>query len=261
VVYEDEVMIAFDKPSGLPMAPDPFDRTKENLMEMVHGALGKQVANVHRLDTDVSGVVLCSKNKVALDFLSGQFQSKTADGTYLALVIVQALENVTKIIEPIRDEMGRLPDSFLVEVPIGEDFENPGLMRAYKKRGGHPSLSEFRTLERFGNFALVECHPRTGRPHQLRVHLAAAGAPLLNDHDYGDPSMELRLSSLKRGYKGRADEKPLVRRLALHASGLTVTHPETREKVTLNTTLPKDFEVALKYLRAYGNSSRGRERR
>jgi 23S rRNA pseudouridine1911/1915/1917 synthase len=108
-----------------------------------------------------------------------------------------------------------------------------------------------RTLERFGRFAWVECSPLTGRTHQIRVHLAAIGAPVLNDPFYGDPEIKLLLSELKRRYKGRDEEKPLVGRLALHASELTLTHPVSREPVTMTAPTPHEFEVALKYLRKF----------
>ena len=111
-----------------------------------------------------------------------------------------------------------------------------------------------RLVERFGAFSLVECHPRTGRTHQIRVHLAAAGIPVLNDPFYGDPEVKLFLSSLKRRYKGREDEKPLISRLALHASELLIQHPLTREPFTLRAPLPNEFEVALKYLRKFAVS-------
>ena len=134
-------------------------------------------------------------------------------------------------------------------------------MRVFKGRGGKDCVTEFKTLERFGagrrpgtpvnGFAFVECHPLTGRTHQLRIHLAAAGAPILHDAFYGHPDIELRLSNLKRGYKGRDDEKPLIDRLALHATELTLTHPVTREPLTITTPLPHEFEVALKYLRKF----------
>jgi 23S rRNA-/tRNA-specific pseudouridylate synthase len=83
------------------------------------------------------------------------------------------------------------------------------------------------------------------------VHLAAAGAPVLNDRFYGDPEIRLLLSDLKRRYKGRAEEKPLIDRLALHASELELKHPTTREPATLRAPLPHEFEVALKYLRKF----------
>ena len=81
--------------------------------------------------------------------------------------------------------------------------------------------------------------------------LAAAGAPVLNDPFYGDPEIKLLLSDLKSRYKGRAEERPLIARLALHASELTIKHPETREPFVLQAPLPNEFEVALKYLRKF----------
>lgn len=245
-------MVAFDKPSGLLVAPDRWDKARENLMGLVHDRMGHGVANVHRLDADTSGILLCAKTKPALDFLSGQFQSKTVAKTYHAFVAVLPVEQAMKVVAPIRDEQGQLPDAFTVELALGEDEQNPGRMRIFKRRGGKPSVTEFVTRERFGRFAFLECRPLTGRTHQLRVHLAGAGAPILNDRFYGVPEIQLLLSQLKRGYKGRDDEKPLISRLALHASELTVKHPTTRESTTIRASLPHEFEVALKYLRKFG---------
>jgi 23S rRNA-/tRNA-specific pseudouridylate synthase len=266
IIYEDDAIIAFDKPSGLLVAPDRWDKKRENLMGLVHdhSRYGHGVANVHRLDADTSGLLLCAKSKVALDFLTGQFQSKTVEKKYHAVVAVLPAERAMKVIAPIRDATGALPDSFLVELALGEDERQPGRMRVFKGRGGKDCVTDFRTLERFrgstrlrpdansaAGFAFVECRPLTGRTHQLRVHLAAAGAPILNDPFYGTPDVTLRLSDLKRGYKGREDERPLIDRLALHASELTLKHPTTREPVTLRAPLPHEFEVALKYLRKF----------
>jgi 23S rRNA-/tRNA-specific pseudouridylate synthase len=263
VIFEDETLVAFDKPSGLLVAPDRWDKSRENLMGLVHAhpRFGPTVANVHRLDADTSGLLLCAKTKPALDFLTGQFQSKTVEKKYHAFVAVLSAERAMKVIAPIRDAAGALPDTFTVEVALGEDERQPGRMRVFKGRGGKDCASEFRTLERFGagrgagegaaGFAFIECRPLTGRTHQLRVHLAAAGAPILNDPFYGDPEIRLLLSDFKRGYKGRDEEKPLVARLALHASELTLKHPATREPVTLRAPLPREFEVALKYLRKF----------
>ena len=256
IVYQDEAMMAFDKPSGLLVAPDRWDKKRANLMGSVHAELGKTVANVHRLDADTSGVLLCAKTKPALDFLSGQFQSKTVAKVYHALVVVLPVDQAMKVVAPVRNEAGALPDAFTVDLALGEDEENPGRMRVFKRRGGKVCTTEFRTLERFrgsrgGSYAWIECRPVTGRTHQLRVHLAAIGAPILGDRFYGVPEIVLRLSDLKRGYKGRDEEKPLVDRLALHASELTVSHPETREPVTIRAECPHEFTVALKYLRKF----------
>jgi 23S rRNA pseudouridine1911/1915/1917 synthase len=256
ILHDDDVMIAFDKPSGLLVAPDRWDKSRENLMGLVHAAFGKGVANVHRLDADTSGILLCAKTKIALDFLSGQFQSKTVAKVYHALVLVLPPDEAMKVVKPVRDASGLLPDDFTVELALGEDELNPGRMRVFKKRGGKVCETRFRTLERFGggrgaSYAWVECRPVTGRTHQLRVHLAAAGAPILCDRFYGVPDRTLKLSDLKRGYKGRTDEKPLIDRLALHASELTVNHPTTRERAVITAPVPHAFEVALKYLRKF----------
>ena len=123
--------------------------------------------------------------------------------------------------------------------------------RAWRRRGGKPSITEFRVVEPFGRFARLECRPLTGRPHQIRVHLAAAGAPVLNDALYGDPGSVLLLSGLKRRYKGLEAERPLISRLALHASELGFLHPVRQEPMRVAAPLPKDFEIALKYLRRF----------
>ena len=276
IIFEDDTLVAFDKPSGMLVAPDRWDKKRENLMSLVHEhpRYGHSVANVHRLDADTSGLLLCTKNKAALDFVSGQFQSKTVQKTYHAFVVVLPPERAMKVFAPVRDANGALPDTFTIDIALGEDERQPGRMRVFKGRGGKDSVSEFRVLERFGGprmartprglegggagatFALLECRPLTGRTHQLRVHLTAAGAPILNDPFYGVPELQLKLSDLKRGYKGRDDEKPLLARLGLHASALTFTHPATREPVTLTTPMPHEFEVALKYLRKFAQPGR-----
>ena len=270
IIHEDAEVLAFDKPSGLLVAPDRWDKTRVNLMGLVHAdpRLGRGVANVHRLDADTSGVLLCAKTKPALDFLSGQFQSKTVGKTYHALVAVLPPGREMKVTAPVRDAQGGLPDEFTVELALGEDERQPGRMRVFKGRGGKACVTRFRTLERFSagsprdrdaapaGYAWVECEPLTGRTHQLRVHLAAAGAPILHDPFYGDPGIALRLSDLKRGYKGREDEKPFIGRLALHATALAFTHPASRERVTLTAPVPHEFEVALKYLRRFASAVR-----
>lgn len=251
IIHEDEAVLVFDKPSGLLVAPDRWDKQRENLMGLVHAELGRHVANVHRLDADTSGLLLCAKTKPALDFLSGQFQSKTVRKLYHAMVAVLPVEQAMKVVAPVRDANGTLPEQFVVDLALGQDEAHPGRMRIFRRRGGKPAVTEFTVLENFGRFAFVACRPQTGRTHQLRVHLAAAGAPILDDPFYGDPEIKLLLSGLKRGYKGRDEEKPLIDRLALHASELTFTHPDTREPFTVASPLPHAFEVALKYLRKF----------
>ncbi|MBI5380532.1 MAG: RNA pseudouridine synthase [Opitutae bacterium] len=252
IIYEDDSLLAFDKPGDCAVASERGGPPGPALLAQIRARYGAQVATVHRLDTETSGVLVCAKTKPALDFLSGQFQARTAVRVYHALAALLPAERAAEALMPVRGADGVLPDEFKIELALGEDEHQPGRMRVYKRRGGRPGLTDFRTQERFRGFVWLECRPVTGRTHQIRVHLAAGGVPILGDALYGDPTVELRLSDLKRGYKGRADEKPLLRRLALHASEVTVTHPVTRLPLTLRAPLPAEFEVALKYLRKFG---------
>lgn len=258
ILLEDDFLVAFDKPSGLPVVRERNDRAGATLMSVVRERYGPSIANVHRLDAEASGVVLCAKTKPALDFLSGQFQSKTVRKAYQALVVLLPPEEGVKAVMQVRDASGALPAEFTVDLALGEDEHRPGQVRVFHghKRGGKPSVTEFRVLESFGRFAWVECRPRTGRVHQIRAHLGAAGAPVLNDALYGDPALVLLLSELKSRYKGRDEEKPLIARLALHASGLGFAHPEGRGQVEVSSPLPKDLGIALKYLRKFGAARR-----
>jgi len=251
ILYEDDALIAFDKPSGLPVAPDRRDKATDNLMDRVRAALGRDLANVHRLDVDASGVLLCAKTKAAIDFVSGQFQSKTVVKKHLAIAIILPADRAMKVVAPLRAEHGGLPPAFQIDLALGVHDTDPERMRVASRRGGKPSVTDFRVLESFGRFVLLECVPSSGSRHQIRVHLAAIGAPVLNDPLYGDPEELLLLSGLKRRYKGRDEEKPLIARLALHANELTFLHPATREPKTIAAPLPHDFEVALKYLRKF----------
>ena len=258
-LLEDDTLVAFDKPSGLPVAAERGRKGAESLVALVQASYGPGVANVHRLDTDASGVVVFAKTKVALDFLSGQFQSKTAAMKYFALAVVQPAERALKDVAILRAANDSLPDAFTIELALRDDEREPGRLRVGRGRESRESATAARTLERFGRFVWLECNPVGNRTHQVRVHLAALGAPVLNDTFYGDPEVKLLLSDLKRGYKGRDEEKPMLSRLALHAGELTLKHPATREPITLTAPLPHEFEIALKYLRKFGSGkARGR---
>jgi 23S rRNA-/tRNA-specific pseudouridylate synthase len=118
---------------------------------------------------------------------------------------------------------------------------------------GKESLTDYKVLERFKSYTLVEALPKTGRRHQIRIHFWSIGHPLAIDAQYGTAAA-LLLSSLKRNYKVKNDhpERPLIDRLTLHAASLTLSLPDTDGKKSFEAPLPKDFEVALKQLRKYG---------
>jgi 23S rRNA pseudouridine1911/1915/1917 synthase len=254
VVHEDEFLLVLDKPVGLPVTVDRGGKSADSLIRRVQAECGPQVINAHRIDTEVSGLVVCTKNKTALDFVSGQFQSKTAERVYRGFLVIAAhadeLARIT-VLPPVRASGGGLPEEFEIAYQLAPDLEVPGRMHVYRKGGGRPALSHVKVLEAFGRFVWFEGRPETSREKQLQAHLAAAGAPVLGDNAHGLPEAKLLLSQLKRGYKGRLEEKPLIDRVALHLCALTMKHPETREMVTFESALPKEFEIALKNLRKF----------
>ncbi|HVZ63834.1 MAG TPA: pseudouridine synthase [Lacunisphaera sp.] len=231
VLYADDELVAFDQPG---VAPGEV----AGLGALVRREFGAETVLASRPDPEVSGVVLYARSRVARDYLSGQFQARTVRPLQLALVTgIPAM------------------DTFIAEYVLKDDEARPGRLCVVKKHG-QPTRTEFAIREKFpaaagrSAFAFVEARPDSGRPHQVRLHLATTGTPVLNDAAYGN-EIRLLLSGLKRGYKGRADERPLISRLALHTAALTFRHPRTREPQTIEAPLPNDFAVALKYLRKF----------
>lgn len=234
VVHEDDSLIAFDKPSGLVVAPDRWDKARVTLMQLVHAQYGAAVANAHRLDADTSGVLLCAKGPEALRGVLAEWEGLGVRKRYVALV------------------QGRPAQAaWRVDLPLGDDPRHPGRMRV-DREGGKQSVTEFAVLETFAGWALLECIPHTGRTHQIRVHLDACGLPIVADRFYGRAGMVL-LSAIKPGYRFKEDEpeKPLLGRLGLHAESLELTHPATGARVRIAAPEPHDFGVALKYLRRF----------
>ncbi|MFM1851047.1 MAG: hypothetical protein RIS54_731 [Verrucomicrobiota bacterium] len=253
VIFEDDALLVLDKPAGLPVVAEPGARGGETLLAQVREARGEAVTNAHRPDAESSGLVVFAKTKPALDFTSGQFQAKTAAAVWHALAVVQA-DGPESAHWP--REAGRVPATFAMDWWIGRDAERPGVMRAFRRNGGQPAHTDFAVEEDFGAVVLLTCRPQTGRRHQVRVHLAAAGLPVLNDPVYGDAAWTLRLSDFKRGYKGGHDEKPMVRQLALHAGELTLRHPVTKESLTLTAPLPAELTIALRNLVKFARPQR-----
>ena len=258
IIFEDDALLALDKPSDLPVVPTTGSAHGECLQATLREVHGRTITAVQRMDAETSGVSLWAKTKPALDFVSGQFQGKSVRQVYQAFVAVEKEGDLLMEHPPIRDASGCLPETFTVDYWLGADAVNADLMRVFARNGGQVAQTEFRVQENFGEFALVEGCPQTNRRHQVRAHLAAAGAPVLNDVLYGDSRKQLLLSDIKKGYKGGAKERPMIRSLALHLSELTVTHPVSREEIHFSAPLPIEFEIALKNLRKFGS---GRLRR
>jgi len=238
ILYQDEAMLALNKPAGLLVAPDRWDKKRENLMGLLREAKLGTLANAHRLDAGTSGVLLLAKSKSALSHLFRQFREQTTAKSYVALV------------------RGSLADpEVTINQPIAPHATRPGLA-IINKRWGKPAETRFMVLEKFRRHTLVRAEPKTGRLHQVRVHLRAAGCALVADADYGD-RMPLLLSEIKPGYKPSQDrEKPLIDRPALHAESLSVVSPATGDRITIQAPWPKDLALAVKYLRKF-SCSRG----
>jgi len=247
VLYEDEHLLALDKPSGLLSSPDRYDPDRPNLMKLLHAAIAQSkpwaqerglnyLMNAHRLDGETSGVLLLAKTKPMLVALANAFGSEQPHKRYIALVQGEPAEPRFEIDARLAPHPARL-----------------GLMRVDSKRGKR-SRTAFTVHEKFKGWTLLACEPFTDRTHQIRVHLRHAGLRLAGDALYG--GKPLLLSHLKQGYrlKPRKVERPLLDRVALHAEELSLSHPVTGELVKVSAPWPKDFVVAVKYLRRYASA-------
>jgi len=222
ILYEDDYLIAVDKPPGLPTQPT-LDEARINLFAAAKKFLAERDGNPqayvglhHRLDRDTSGVILFTKKAEANAGVADLFSKHLATKTYNAITI----------------KPRKLPESeWLVKNYLGR-LKTAGKKAVYGavRAGGDFAHTDFRLLEALGDRLWVEARPRTGRTHQIRVHLSEAGMPILGDSTYGGPG---ELGSHK------------IPRLMLHAVSLTFPHPILKNEVTISSPLPKDFTSCL----------------
>ncbi len=232
ILFEDDAIIVIEKSTGLLVIPDRYNHGAPCLSDFLTEEFGK-IFVVHRLDRETSGVLVFAKTPEAHQLLNMEFESKTAGKTYAAIV-----KGV-----PQNDEG-------TIDLPLGPHRSVPGKY-AVNRRDGKDSVTDYAIEERFAGFAFVEVRPRTGRTHQIRVHLSESGMPIVGDMLYGDKRPFL-LSDVKRGYRLKGEEeKPLLSRTALHATTLVITHPVTNERTTFTSELPRDMNAVLKSLRKY----------
>jgi len=221
VLYEDKHIAVIDKPAGLVVHPgtgvssgtlvNALLARYPQLAEMPYAASRRGI--VHRLDKDTSGVIVVALRPIALRRLMTQFQARTVEKEYLALV-----ERVPKT------AVGR------IDVPIGRDPKKRTRMAAL--RDGRPAISEFAIVEKFKNGrALLRVKLLTGRTHQIRVHLAFIGCPIAGDTVYGF-------------------RRPSIRRQFLHAARLCFDHPRTGERMCFEAPLPPELAAVLEIQRA-----------
>ena len=248
VLFEDDHLLALDKPSRLLTSPDRYDPNRPNLMKLLHAGIEQAkpwavqrslsyLMNAHRLDFETSGIILLAKTKPVLIALANLFSSEKPEKLYLALVHGQ----------PVKP-------AFEVNAKLAPHPIKIGLVRVDEKTGKR-AQTQFNLLEKFVSCSLLECRPLTGRTHQIRVHLRQAGLPIVGDALYG--GSPLLLSRLKSDYrlKPKQVERPLIDRVALHAMELKLPHPVTGAPVAITAPWPKDLTVAVKYLRRYAPAS------
>ena len=210
VLFRDEHLLAIDKPAGL--APHRTPGGGANAHDLVTEQLGRHhnpPILLHRLDKDTSGVLLFALTPEANRELSRQFSAREVRKTYLALVA------------------GEPPATFAVRNHL--KAKNRGRTVAVSS-GGQLAETDFRTLASGSAIALVEARPRTGRTHQIRVHLAGSGFPLLGDTLYGGPS-----------FVSPGEQTLAVPRHLLHAVRLSFTHPDSEETIVIEAPIPEDF--------------------
>ncbi len=230
VLHADADLLVIDKPPGLVCVPGQRARSVREALE-AQGILAEddELRPVHRIDRHASGVVAYARNIDAQRKLTAQFVSRTVEKVYLALA------------------KGHVQSAGEVDLPLKTDKSHRRVVVAGKD--GKPSLTRYLVMERLAGHTLLECRPRTGRLHQIRVHLSAIGHALGVDPLYGGEK-EICLSHYKAGYRpdARWGERPLIRRLTLHAWRLTVRHPRTDEEVTFEAPVPKDLRATIRQL-------------
>lgn len=218
VVYEDDDVIVVNKPSGLVVHPAPGHSggTLVNALLFHCGASLSGVGGalrpgiVHRIDRDTSGLIIAAKNDYAHQFLSAQLADHTLARTYECIVVGNLRE-----------------DSGTVDAPIARDSRDRKRMAVVP--GGRRAVTHWTALARYPGYTHVQCRLETGRTHQIRVHMAYLGYPILGDTVYG----------AKKPVPGLTGQ-------CLHAVGLQFIHPRTKELVSLSCPLPGEFTAALR---------------
>ena len=221
IIYEDEDVVVVNKARGMVVHPAAgnYSGTLVNALlyhcknlSGINGVIRPGI--VHRLDKDTSGIMICAKNDAAHVSLSEQIQSKTAQRTYLAVV------------------RGNIKtDGGVIETQIARDKDDRKKM-AVVKEGGRNAVTEYEVVERFGKYTIVKCKLKTGRTHQIRVHMEHLGYPLVGDPKY---------SPMKTPFS--------INGQALHSLTLAFDHPRTGERMEFEAKLPEDLHKIVTRLR------------
>ncbi len=243
VLHEDDDLIVVNKPAGMVVHP-----AKGNWSGTLTAALTYRFSQlssiggdmrpgiVHRLDRDTTGVILVAKNDVAHMNLTRQFEQRTVEKTYVAIV------------SPSPDR-----DRDWIREPIGV---HPYQREKMAIRAGHRTSRDaetfFEVQERFKGYALIHCFPKTGRTHQIRVHLAHLNCPILCDRLYSSRA-RIEENTIAGMPLSESDNAVLLERQALHAHSIVLKHPASGEPVQFDAPLADDMENVLSSLRKHRN--------
>ncbi len=224
ILYEDDAIIVLNKPAGLVVHPAAGHPSGTLVNALLHhctdlAGVGGEIRPgiVHRLDKDTSGALVVAKNETAMARLAAQFKSHTVQKEYVALVWGHP-----------RPERGT------INTRIGRSPHNRKKMSA-RTESGRPAVTHYEITERFRDVSLLRVRIETGRTHQIRVHLAHIGHPVVGDRQYG---------------RARAAQLPVApARQLLHAARLGIAHPKTGKPLEFNAPLPEDLREMLRALR------------
>lgn len=223
IVFEDEHLLVVDKPAGLVVHPAAGNRAGTLVNALLHHCAGRlsgiggvaRPGIVHRIDKDTSGLLVVAKTDVAHEGLARQFAAHTIERRYLAIV-----GGVPRMAEGC------------VDAPLARSAHDRKKIAIVKESRGKRAVTHWKRLEVLRDAALVECRLETGRTHQVRVHMASIGHPLLGDPVYG------RGKSVHRDLLNELD----FHRQALHATGLGFIHPVTKARLSFQSALPSDMQ-------------------
>jgi len=230
VLFEDEDIIAVNKASGISVGGDRWDESKDRLDRLVGGVLPPETKLfvVHRIDRDTSGLVVFAKNEAAHRRLSLAFEGRDVKKRYIAIVRGRPSWRETACDLPL--------------IPNG----NKQHMTIIDKFRGKKSLTRFAVIAEAGNVSILEAFPETGRTHQIRVHAAALGCPVVCDSLYGSGKPVL-LSAIKKNWRGDPfEERPLLARLGLHAAELSFG--AAASSLIINAPTPRDMAALIKQI-------------
>jgi 23S rRNA pseudouridine1911/1915/1917 synthase len=222
VLHEDAAVLAVDKPAGLPMHPTATYH-RNTLTHLLATAYDPAPHIAHRLDRETSGIVVCGKTRPAERSLKIAFERRRVAKTYLAIA------------------RGELPaEEGVIDLPMGPAREGLHVLMETREDGS-PAMTRYRVEARRGTALLVRMWPETGRQHQLRVHLAAVGAPIVGDKLYGPEGVQPFMDYIEGGMTPELEGRVGHARHALHAAELEIAHPSTGAPMRIESPLPADL--------------------